>query len=73
MSPAGVKARPAPVPLYSMTISLGVFLAALGMVTVRNRRSGKFLDQEGETKPDFEIQTFWDLLDILRDRFQVKV
>jgi putative hydrolase of the HAD superfamily len=45
----------------------------IGMVTARNRRSGKFLDQEGETPPDFEIQTFWDLLDILRDRFQVKV
>ncbi|MHC4777513.1 MAG: HAD-IA family hydrolase [Planctomycetota bacterium] len=45
----------------------------IGMITVRNRRSGKFLDQEGETKADFEIQTFWDLLDILRDRFQIKI
>jgi len=45
----------------------------IGMVTVRNRRSGKFLQSEGETKPDFEIQSFWDLLAILREHFQIEV
>lgn len=45
----------------------------IGMVTVRNRRSGKFLDCEGETQADFEIQSFWDLLSILRERFQVQI
>jgi putative hydrolase of the HAD superfamily len=46
---------------------------SIGMVTVRNRRSGKFLDAEGESKPDFEIQSFWDLLSVLRERFGVQV
>ncbi|MCU0722403.1 MAG: TIGR02253 family HAD-type hydrolase [Planctomycetes bacterium] len=45
----------------------------IGMITVRNRRSGKFRDQEGETKPDFEINSFWDLLAVLREKFDVKV
>jgi len=45
----------------------------IGMITVRNRRSGKFRDQEGETMPDFEINSFWDLLAILREKFDVKV
>ncbi|MHC5077597.1 MAG: TIGR02253 family HAD-type hydrolase [Planctomycetota bacterium] len=45
----------------------------LGMVTVRNRRSGKCLDIEGETAPDFEIQSFWDLLSILRETFHIQV
>ncbi len=46
---------------------------SIGMITVRNRRSGKFLDSEGKSRADFEIQSFWDLLAILRERFHVKV
>lgn len=45
----------------------------IGMITVRNRRSGKFLDKESRTPPDYEIQNFWDLLSILREDFGIKV
>ena len=45
----------------------------IGMITVRNRRSGKFIDAEGKTQPAFEIKSFWDLLPILREKFGVKV
>ncbi len=46
---------------------------SIGMITIRNRRSGKFFDKEGDTKPDFEINSFWDLLAVLREKFDVKV
>jgi hypothetical protein len=43
------------------------------MITVLNRRSGKYSKEEGNTKPDFEIHNFFDLLDILRGRFAIDV
>jgi putative hydrolase of the HAD superfamily len=45
----------------------------IGMITVLNRRSGKYSNEEGRTKPDFEIHNFFDLLDILRGRFAIDV
>jgi putative hydrolase of the HAD superfamily len=45
----------------------------IGMVTVRNCRSSRYLDQESDTEPDYEIHNFWDLLDILRDDFHLEV
>jgi putative hydrolase of the HAD superfamily len=45
----------------------------VGLVTVRVRRAGRFLDVDGETEPDHEIHNFWDLLEILRDEYGVSV
>jgi len=41
----------------------------IGMVTVRHSRGEKFRDVTGETEPDYEINTFWDLMEILRKDF----
>ncbi len=46
---------------------------SIGMITVRNRRSGKYLDSEGRTRARHEIQNFWDLLRILEDLYGVRV
>jgi putative hydrolase of the HAD superfamily len=45
----------------------------IGMITVRNSRSGRHIDLQGETEPDYEIHNFWDLLDILREDFRLEV
>ncbi len=45
----------------------------IGMITVLNRRSGKYSTELGETRPDFEIHNFFDLLDVLRQRFGIEV
>ena len=47
----------------------------LGMITVRNRRGNKshYGFVEGKTKPDYEIQDFYDLLAILKRDFGLKV
>ena len=45
----------------------------IGMVTVRNMRSSRYLHIKGETEPDYEIHNFWDLLDILREDFGLEV
>ncbi len=44
----------------------------IGMITVLNKRSARQFEP-GETKPDFEIHNFFDLLDFLRDRFGIDV
>lgn len=44
----------------------------IGMITVLNRRTAR-QHEPGETQPDFEIHNFFDLLDILRDRFGIDV
>lgn len=46
---------------------------SIGMITVRNRRSGRYLHLQGETEPNYEIHNFWDLLDILREDFHLEV
>jgi putative hydrolase of the HAD superfamily len=45
----------------------------IGMITVRNRRSGRYIDLQGTTEPNYEIHNFWDLLDILREEFHLEV
>jgi len=45
----------------------------LGMITVRNRRSGKYRDVQGETVPDYEIEDFRELLGILERDFGLVV
>ncbi|RKY26995.1 MAG: hypothetical protein DRP79_03990, partial [Planctomycetota bacterium] len=45
----------------------------VGMITVRNRRTGKYTGLEGKTRPNYEIHNFYDLLDILARDFNIKV
>lgn len=45
----------------------------LGMITVRMRRDGRFLETEGESPSDHEVQNFWDLLEILREHHGIHV
>lgn len=45
----------------------------VGMITVRNRRTGKYTGLEGKTRPNYEIHNFYDLLDILARDFGIKV
>jgi putative hydrolase of the HAD superfamily len=44
----------------------------IGMISVLNRRTTK-THPPGETQPDFEIHNFFDLLDILRNRFGIDI
>ena len=46
---------------------------SIGIVTVRMRREGRYRDAEGETEPRYEVQNFWDLLEIMRNDFDVPV
>lgn len=46
---------------------------SIGMITVRMRRGGKYYNAEGETAPHREVQNFWDLLDYLKQEFQIVV
>lgn len=41
----------------------------IGLWTVRHDRGEKFRDTQGETEPDYRIDTFWDLLGVLRKDF----
>jgi hypothetical protein len=45
----------------------------IGMITVRLRRGGKYANLEGKTSPYREVQNFWDLLDCLRQDFDIQV
>jgi putative hydrolase of the HAD superfamily len=45
---------------------------ALGMITVRMRRGGKYQNEQGETKPAREVQNYWDLLDWLKQDFGIE-
>ncbi|HVR72947.1 MAG TPA: HAD-IA family hydrolase [Planctomycetota bacterium] len=45
----------------------------IGMLAVRMRRGGKYYHTEGKTAPHREVQNFWDLLDYLRQEFQIRV
>jgi putative hydrolase of the HAD superfamily len=44
----------------------------LGMVSVLNRRSGKYMDAQLDVKPDFIIHDFWELLEAVNTRFDVR-
>lgn len=45
----------------------------IGMITVHNRRGGKHLDQKAETRPQYTIHNFWDLLDLLQKDFKIEL
>jgi len=40
----------------------------IGMVTVLVQREDRFRNVQGETSPDYVIQNFWDLSEVLRER-----
>ena len=44
----------------------------IGMISVLNRRSGKYLDVEAKVKPDYVVNDFWGLLDILYSDFYLQ-
>jgi putative hydrolase of the HAD superfamily len=46
---------------------------SIGMVTVRILREGHNRDVRGESEPDFEVENFWDLMEILTARYEVQV
>jgi putative hydrolase of the HAD superfamily len=43
-----------------------------GWHTVRVRRSGRHADEQGETRPSFEIRDFYELRRILQDEFAIR-
>jgi putative hydrolase of the HAD superfamily len=45
----------------------------LGMISVLNRRSGKYLDVNGKTQPKYIIHNMWELLEILRQDYRLEV
>jgi putative hydrolase of the HAD superfamily len=45
----------------------------LGMITVLNRRSGKYMEVNGNTQPRHIIHNMWELLEILRRDYQLGV
>jgi putative hydrolase of the HAD superfamily len=45
----------------------------LGIITVLNRRSGKYLDVNGKTQPKYIIHNMWELLEILRRDYGLEV
>jgi putative hydrolase of the HAD superfamily len=44
----------------------------LGMITVRNKRGGKYRDLKGKAKPRHEINNFRELLDILKKHYGLR-
>ena len=45
----------------------------IGMVTVLNQRSGKYLNVKGKSAPDYTIHNFWDLEEILQKDFVIEI
>ncbi|MFH0921310.1 MAG: HAD-IA family hydrolase [Fibrobacterota bacterium] len=44
----------------------------LGMVSVLNRRSGKYMDTKSAGRPDYIVHDFWELLELVNTRFDVQ-
>ncbi len=45
----------------------------VGMITVLNRRSGKYLEVKGKSEPKYIIHDMWELLDLLKRDFDIKI
>ncbi len=45
----------------------------IGMYTVQVVRGGRHAEERGATEPDWRISNFWELVDILRDRFGIDI
>ena len=46
---------------------------SIGMITVHHKRSGKYASLKGETNPDYVINNYYDLMDILAEDFKIPV
>jgi len=46
---------------------------AAGMISVLVKRSGKYFNDKPKTAPAFEIENFWDLLEILKSEYKIKL
>jgi putative hydrolase of the HAD superfamily len=46
---------------------------AVGMISVLVKRGGKYLNDESKTPPDYIIQNFWELLELVKREFNFKV
>lgn len=46
---------------------------AAGMISVLVKRSGKYFNEKPKTPPNFEVQNFWELLEILKANFKIKL
>ena len=44
----------------------------VGMIAVRHRGTGRYADVDSDVRPDYEIQDFHDLREILRSDFGVE-
>jgi putative hydrolase of the HAD superfamily len=44
---------------------------ALGMISVLNRRSGKYMEVNAKIRPDYIIHDFWELLEYIHNRFEL--
>ncbi|MDZ7816320.1 MAG: HAD-IA family hydrolase [Planctomycetota bacterium] len=45
----------------------------LGMITVHHKRQGKHAQKESRTQPDYVINNFYDLMDILQTEFDLPI
>jgi putative hydrolase of the HAD superfamily len=43
----------------------------IGMKTILSRRSGKYMNVEGECQPDFVVHNFWDVHDVIEQHFEI--
>lgn len=46
---------------------------AVGMISVLVKRGGKYLNEKSKTEPDYVIQNFWELLELIQKNFSVKL
>ena len=45
----------------------------IGMITVHSKRGGKHVNEPAQSSPDYVIHNFWDLLEIIEDRFGIDI
>ncbi len=45
----------------------------IGMKTILSRRTGKYLEVEGKSKPDHIVHNFWDVLEVIDQYYEIKV
>lgn len=44
---------------------------SIGIITVLSRREGKYMNVESQTQPAHIIQSFWDLIDLLTEKYEM--
>lgn len=46
---------------------------AVGMISVLVKRGGKYINEVPKTEPDYMIQNFWELLELIERDFKLKI